>query len=525
VKEKDGSTKDLTPGEKTKAQFADWAGDLKSFSVLTNERDPQYFDLYRYAVDGYAREMVFKNDGGFNVSEFSRDGRWVALAKIRNNADSNLYVVDLKSAKPEPILITPHEGNINHAVAAFTPDSKALYYKTNAGSEFDAVRSCPLADAGNAKTGHALVEQAPWDVLGTSFSWDGKLRVTAINADARTQVKIVETSSGKSVALPEFPRADIAGLAISRSGKKIAFYVNGDTSPSNLHVLDVATGKATWLTDTLNPAIQARDLVESQNIRYKSFDELEVPALLYKPHGASASSRVPALVMVHGGPGGQSRTGYNANLQFLVNQGYAVLAVNNRGSSGYGKTFFHADDRNHGENDLQDCVYGRRYLEKLDWVDARKIGIIGGSYGGFMVCAALTLQPDAFDVGINIFGVTNWLRTLKSIPPWWADFKESLYAEMGDPDADKERLTRISPLFQAKNIKKPFLVFQGANDPRVLKVESDEIVEAAKKNGVPVEYVIFPDEGHGFAKKENRITAAETQAAFLDKYLRSAENN
>lgn len=525
VKETNGSTKDLTPGEKTKAQFADWSGDLKSFYVLMNERDPQHFDLYRYNIEGYAREMVFQNEGGFNVSDVSRDSRWIALTKVRNNADSNVYVVDLKSARPEPTLITPHEGNINHGVAAFTPDSKALYYTTNAGREFDAVQSCPLAGAGNGTRDHALVEQAPWDIVATTFSWDGKLRVTSINADARTQVKVVEAAGGKPIALPEFPRADIAGLVISRSGKKIAFYVNGDTSPSNLYVLDLATGKATRLTDSLNPAIQARHLVESQSIRYRSFDDLEVPSLLYQPHGASATSKVPALVWVHGGPGGQSRTGYNANIQYLVNQGYAVLAVNNRGSSGYGKTFFHADDRNHGENDLQDCVYGRRHLEKLDWVDAGKIGIIGGSYGGFMVCAALTLQPDAFDVGINIFGVTNWLRTLKSIPPWWADFKESLYAELGDPEADKERLTRISPLFHASHIKKPFLVFQGANDPRVLKAESDEIVEAAKKNGVPVEYVIFSDEGHGFAKKDNRIRAAQTQAAFLNKYLKSAAPN
>lgn len=525
VQDKDGASKDLTPGEKTKADFFGWAGDLKSFYVLTNERDPQFFDLYRYSVEGYSRDMVFQNPGGFNVSDVSMDGRWIALTKVRNNADSNVFVVDLKAPKAEPTLITPHEGNISHGVATFTPDSKALYYTSNAGREFDAVRSYVLVGLAEGAKNHQTVEEAPWDIAATYFSWDGKLRVTAVNADARTQIKVIDTATGKPLALPEFPRADIAGLTISRSGKKIAFYVNGDTSPSNLHVLDIASGKVAKLTDTLNPAMKAEHLVDSQNIRYKSFDGLEIPALLYKPHGASATSKVPALVWVHGGPGGQSRTGYSANIQFLVNQGYAVLAVNNRGSSGYGKTFFHADDQNHGEKDLQDCIYGRKHLETLDWVDAKKVGIIGGSYGGFMVCAALTLAPDAFDVGVNIFGVTNWLRTLTSIPPWWADFKESLYAEMGDPEKDKERLTRISPLFQAKNIKKPFLVIQGANDPRVLQVESDEIVEAAKKNGVPVEYVVFPDEGHGFQRKENRITAAEKQLAFLDKHLKGGATN
>jgi dipeptidyl aminopeptidase/acylaminoacyl peptidase len=177
------------------------------------------------------------------------------------------------------------------------------------------------------------------------------------------------------------------------------------------------------------------------------------------------------------------------------------------------------DDKKHGDVDLKDCVWGRKYLESLDWVDAKRIGIIGGSYGGFMVVAALAFTPEAFDVGIDIFGVTNWLRTLKNIPPWWESFRKSLYAEMGDPAKEEERLRAISPLFHAKNIVRPLLVIQGANDPRVLKAESDEIVAAAKKNGVPVEYVVFPDEGHGFLKKENRIKASESYLQFLKKHL------
>jgi dipeptidyl aminopeptidase/acylaminoacyl peptidase len=228
---------------------------------------------------------------------------------------------------------------------------------------------------------------------------------------------------------------------------------------------------------------------------------------------------VPALVWVHGGPGGQSRRGYSATIQHLVNHGYAVLAVNNRGSSGYGTKFFHMDDKRHGDVDLQDCIYGRRYLESLKWVDGKRVGIIGGSYGGYMVVAALAYAPEAFDVGIDIFGVTNWLRTLESIPPWWAQFRDSLYAELGDPATDAERLKKYSPLFHADKITKPILVVQGANDPRVLQAESDEIVEAVRRSGVPVEYVVFPDEGHGFLKKENRIAASNAYVEFLEKYL------
>jgi dipeptidyl aminopeptidase/acylaminoacyl peptidase len=229
---------------------------------------------------------------------------------------------------------------------------------------------------------------------------------------------------------------------------------------------------------------------------------------------------VPALVLVHGGPGGQTTRGYSAMVQHLVNHGYAVLGANNRGSSGYGKTFFHMDDRRHGEDDLRDIVAGRGYLESLDWVDPTRVGIIGGSYGGYMTAAALAFHPEAFDVGINIFGVTNWVRTLNSIPPWWGPAREALYDEMGDPATDAERHRRISPLFHAERVERPMLVVQGANDPRVLQVESDELVAALRANDVPVEYLVFDDEGHGFRRRDNRVAASEAYVRFLDIYLK-----
>jgi dipeptidyl aminopeptidase/acylaminoacyl peptidase len=208
-------------------------------------------------------------------------------------------------------------------------------------------------------------------------------------------------------------------------------------------------------------------------------------------------------------------------LQYLVNHGYAVLAVNNRGSSGYGKTFYQMDDQNHGDKDLKDCIAGKDWLATQTDIDGEKIGILGGSYGGYMTMAALTFAPEEFDVGVNLFGVTNWLRTLKSIPPYWESFREALYKELGDPfTADSVRLYEISPLFHAENVNKPLLVLQGANDPRVLQVESDEIVAAVEKNGVPVEYLVFPDEGHGFMKKENEIKAYGQIREFLDKFLK-----
>lgn len=514
VRETDGSLRDLTPGKALKASFEGWAGDLAHFYVTTNERDRNYFDLYRYDAKTYERSLVFKNTGGFGQIDISRDGKRVALVKVRNNSDNDIYLWDPAAPDKEPAKITAHKGDVAHSVQGFSPDSKHLYYTSNEGGEFNRVWSYDLA-SGEKK----LVAEDNWDVMGYGYSWNGRYRTLGVNADARTKVTITDTRTGQALKLPDFGTANLQGGAFARSENLYAFYVASDTSPANLHVIDLRTGEHRQLTSALNPKVKAEDLVTATVVRYPSFDKLPIPALLYKPHDATADHKVPAIVWVHGGPGGQSRVGYSPDIQFLVNHGYAVLAVNNRGSSGYGKTFFHMDDRKHGDVDLKDCIHGRKYLESLDWVDKGKVGIVGGSYGGFMTCAALAFEPDAFDVGIDIFGVTNWLRTLESIPPWWASARDSLYAELGNPVTDKERLRKISPLFHAKNIRKPLLVVQGANDPRVLKSESDEIVAAAKGNGVPVEYVVFPDEGHGFRRKENRITAAEAYLKFLDTYL------
>ena len=256
-------------------------------------------------------------------------------------------------------------------------------------------------------------------------------------------------------------------------------------------------------------------------IRYPSFDGVEIPAIYYLPHQATANNKVPALVLVHGGPGGQSKQRFSSMTQFLVNHGYAVLAVNNRGSSGYGKTFYQMDDLNHGEKDLQDCIEGKNWLANQAEIDGEKIGIIGGSYGGYMTMAALTYTPEEFAVGVNMYGVTNWIRTLKSIPTWWESYKTALYKELGNPySADSIRLKKISPLFHTDKVTKPLMVLQGAKDPRVLQVESDEIVAGIKANGVPVEYVLFEDEGHGFVKKENQTEAFSRILKFLDTYLK-----
>jgi dipeptidyl aminopeptidase/acylaminoacyl peptidase len=512
VQNPDGTSQDLTPGANLKADFAGWAGDDASFFVISNERDQRFFDVYEYAVDGYARTMIYRNDEGYDLGAISRDKRYMAFSKSRTTADSDIFLHDRETGTT--VDITEHEGSVSNQPQAFTPDGTGLLYLSDEGREFAALHRYNLADG--AKT--AVLEPS-WDVVGAGYSKSGKYLLVTVNEDATYVSRVYDAGTMRDVSMPGLPPGLIRGMRFSRDDARYAFYSSDGSTPDDLWAGEM--GKApSRLTNALNPAINRADLVVPTVTRFTSYDGTEVPGVLYRPHAASAKNKVPALVFVHGGPGGEATVGYSALTQCAVNHGYAVFDINNRGSSGYGKTFFTMDDRKHGEADLGDVVASKGMLAATGYVDSTRIGILGGSYGGYMTLAALTLRPDAFKVGVDLFGISNWVRTLESIPPYWESFREALYAEMGDPKTDSERLHRISPLFNADKIRSPLMVLQGANDPRVLKVESDEIVAAARKNGVPVEYVVFPDEGHGFLKTENRIEGSRKILAFLDTYLK-----
>jgi len=356
------------------------------------------------------------------------------------------------------------------------------------------------------------------------FSNHGKYLMVNINNDSRTEMRLYDAASMEQVALPTLPNTEINNIHISRDETRIAFYASISDGPRELFVWDLAGGEPERLTRSLSPKIADDDLVGGQVVRFKSFDGIEIPGILYTPHHAkqTGTTKLPALVWVHGGPGAQSHPDYFPIIQFLVNHGYVVYSINHRGSFGYGKTFFHLDDRDHGGGNLKDCVASKQMLIDTGYVAPGRIGIIGQSYGGYMVLAALTFQPEEFAVGIDIAGIANWLRTLKSLPPWLEVRRKELEKELGDSD-DEEYLRSISPLFHAHNIVRPLMVLQGANDPRVLKAESDDIVAAARANGVPVEYIVFEDEGHGFYKKKNQERAYNAILAFADKYLKEED--
>ena len=507
-----GKVTALTAQPGARAQFYEWADDRKSFFIGWSKRDPRFMDVYEVSTATLAPELRYEMASGDNFGGISPDKRTMAIARPINTSDDELYLYDFKQKQLRKI----SEKQASHKPSHFSPDNRYFYYLTDAEGEYNALVRYDLA--GGERTTAAAED---WDIMYASLSKTGKYQVLGINADGKTVVRVTEAATGKAVAFPDFGQGDITGVNISDNEQQVAFYVGSSALPGDLYVYNFETGENRKLTNTLNPEIAPDDLVEAEVVRFPSFDGKDIPGIYYKPHQAGSQNKAGALVWVHGGPGGQSRQTYNPLIQYLVNHGYVVLAINNRGSSGYGKTFFHLDDQQHGEGDLRDCIAAKDWMATQPYIDSTQIGIIGGSYGGFMVMRAMTHAPEAFAVGVDIYGVTNWVRTLRSIPPWWESFKTALYQEMGDPGtADSVRLRGISPLFHADQVQHPVMVLQGGQDPRVLKVESDEMVEAMRANGVPVEYVQFEDEGHGFVKKENQIEADRKILEFLDKYLR-----
>lgn len=515
---KNPASKDLTPWKGSKNNFYGWSDDNKSMYITSNKRDPKVFDLYKLDTSKWKESLIYQNDAAYNVESLSHSERYLALSKSITTDKNELYIYD-RTKKNLTRISNDHEANWN--AQGFEKNDSILFYTTNDGNEFSYLVKYHIPSGKSEK-----YFEDKWDVGGMSISKNEKYHVIFINDDGKNKCLLYDHTTNQPIAFPQLSDGEILGATVSNSEKKILLTVGSSTSPSNLYSYDIASNQLKKLTNTLNPEIKETDLVKAEVIRFKSFDGKDIPCIYYKPLQASKDNKVPAILWIHGGPGGQSRIGFSNSIQYLVNHGYAVLAVNNRGSSGYGRTFYKLDNKDHGNGDLKDCIYAKKWLTTLDYIDSSAIGIYGGSYGGCMVLNALCKYPDEFKVGVDLFGVANWLRTLRSIPPYWESFKKALYDELGDPNTqDSIHLKDASGLYNYQKITKPLIVFQGMNDVRVLPVESNEIVAGLKSKGIPVEYITYPDEGHGFVKKENQITTSVKSLEFLDKYLKPKLKN
>ena len=513
----DTVAKDLTPWENSNNSFFGWSDDKKNMYVLSNKRNPKFFDLWKMDTVKWTPVLFYQNDSNLDIASVSRSENFIALTRSITSDKNEMYVFNRKTKK---MIRISNENEAQWGPQTFERNDKFFYYTTNDSSEFSYLVKYDLETGKKTK-----IYEDKWDVGGMGLSENEKYRLIFVNEDGKNKIILQDHQTGQPLSIPVIKDGDILGAYFSLSEKNLMLNVGSSTSPRNLYVYNMESKTLKKLTSTLNKEIDENDLVKAVVVRFKSFDGEEIPAIYYKPLQADKNNKVGALVWVHGGPGGQSRIGFDNGIQYLVNKGYAVLAVNNRGSSGYGRTFYKMDNKDHGYGDLKDCIWGKKWLCQQDYIDTTAIGILGGSYGGCMVLNALCFYPDEFKAGVDLFGVANWMRTLKSIPPYWESYKKALYEEMGDPySADSVLLKATSPLYNYEKITKPLIVFQGANDVRVLKIESDEIVAGVKKKGVPVDYVVYPDEGHGFAKKENQITTSKRTLEFLDKYLKAKKS-
>lgn len=512
---KKGKVTDLTPGSRVRAEFHFWARTGDKFYYTTNARDVRQTDLYKMSVGEWKPELVYENEKGYLINYVSPNEQLICLRKPVSPERSEMYLYDV--SKKEYKRISPENAVAHYSCTAFEPDNSALYYTTDEGEDFTYLVKY------NLETGvKERFFKAEGNVLGMHISPQGRYHYIVLDQDAHLQVRLFDHKTNQPIELPKLEGEEIQWITLAYSETAMILHTEGDKSPPNMYYYNLGSKELKKLTQSLSPDMSPEDLVVGQKVRYESFDSLKIPAIYYKPLNSSPSNKVPAIIWLHGGPGGQNRVGYSQTIQYFVNHGYAVLAVNNRGSSGYGKAFQAMDTRNHGDKDLKDCLWGKKWLAEQGEIDTSKVGIYGSSYGGFLALAGIIQYPAEFGVCVDMCGVTNWIRTLKSMPAFMEGLRAVTYEKMGDPDTDSVRLRGISPAFHADKIKVPLIVLQGQNDPRVLQTESDLIVGLARRNGVPVEYYLFPGEGHGLIYRDHLITAARVTLEFLDLHLKKS---
>ena len=516
-----GSTSvEITEGDPKdrRAEYVDWSRDGKTLLYLSNRRDPKLMDLWEYDVAAGRSRLVWKAHGAVAFGAVSRDHRRVALVETLSDRNSNLYLLDGDTER----LLTRHEGDALYAPADFARDARTLLFTSDEGREFQALYALDLETGARRP-----VLQTDWDVEAAAWSPGFHYQLTQVNADGAPRLELRD-AAGKPVALPAPPRGAFWSLLaiyrypnqprFSRSERYLGLNVFGGATPAVPYVVDLKTGAARPVADVLPPALRERAMVAPRSVRIRSFDGREVPAFLYDP---ARGPGAPAVILVHGGPTAQSLQRFDPYVQYLASKGYAVLVPNVRGSTGYGKSYTLLDNKDFGGGPLKDVVACKRWLAQSAGVDADRVVVMGGSYGGYMALAAATFTPTEFAANVDWFGVSDLKTLVESFPPYWAAGIEFIHAKFGDPNDPKDApyLHDRSPIFFADRIERPLLVVAGDKDVRVRKDQSDRIVEAVRRRGVPVHYLVLKDEGHGFSRNESRLAAYAVTDRFLDRYL------
>ncbi len=503
----------LTPGGKETNRFFAWTHDGKELLLGSNARDGATIDAFLEDVASGARRGATRTGGLNTLLDVSRDGRRGTLSRLVSRGNNDVFLLDLGTGGET--LLTPHEGPGSFGGGRFSPDGRTVWLSSNGGRDRIALARVRLDAAG--RPGPLEVVAARDDAELQEFAIDDAGTTAALvwNVAGRSELSFLDLASGKSTAGPALPSEIGGGLDWSKDGKQIALTCSGATAPADVWVLERASGRLLQVTRSPHAGVPLGSLVKPTLVRFPAQDGLELSGWLYRPAGATAPG--PIVLSFHGGPEGQERPAFRSDYQALLSRGIAVLAPNVRGSSGFGKRFVNLDNgalRRDGVRDIEACL---DYVVKAGVADPKRIGIMGGSYGGYMVMAGLAEYPERFAAGANLFGVVNFATFFAHTEPWMAAISK---VEYGDPETQAGLLRELSPIHKVDKVKAPTLVLHGANDTNVPVVEAEQVVDSLKRRSVPVDYVLFPDEGHGFRKTPNRIRSTVAIVRWFDTYLK-----
>jgi dipeptidyl aminopeptidase/acylaminoacyl peptidase len=442
----------------------------------------------------------------------SRDGRRAVVGRLRSRGDNNLYLLDLQTRKE--VLLTPHDppGLFSGKIV---PDGSVVYLSSNKDRDLSALARVRIRADGAPGPIEVIAERPDAELDGFALSHSGDEAAVAWNVGGRNELSFVDLRTGKSRPGPALPAELLGGVDYTPDDRLLAVTAFGAAAPLDVWVLDRATGFR-QLTSSSHAGVDLSKLVKPELVRYPAHDGLGLSGWLYRPPGVSGPA--PYVLSFHGGPEGQERPSFRSDYQALLTQGIGVFAPNVRGSSGFGKKFVNLDNGELRFAGVRDIQSSAEYLVKQGIADPARLGITGGSYGGYMTMAGVTEFPDLFKAGVNLFGVVNFATFFQQSEPWMAAIST---VEYGDPKTQADLLARLSPIHKLDRIKAALMVQHGANDTNVPVVEAEQIVAAMKARGVPVEYILFPDEGHGWRKTPNRVRSTAAMVEFFRKHLAS----
>ena len=490
-----------------------WAPDGRSFAFAANSRRPEDNEIFVWR-DGDAAPRYLFGKGMYAVAAgFSPDGSRLLAVEARSNTDFSIHVVDVESG--DATEATPHDDTAKFVPGPWAADGSGFYVLTDEGREFQGLAFHSLA------TGEREWVEAPErDVDEVTGSRDGRVLAWVENDRGWARVRVRDLAGGRDLPEPKLPQGTISflgsGISLSPDGSTLTLVWFQPRRPPDVYIVDTATGDARAVTESRGAALAALQLREPELIAYGSFDGREIPAWLYRPEGDGPS---PFVLAIHGGPESQERPGYRPEYQYLLSRGIGVLATNIRGSTGYGKTYQKLIHRDWGGGDLEDWRHAAEWLRAQSFVDGDRLGVYGGSYGGFATLSCVTRLPEYWRAAVDIVGPSNLLTFVRAVPPQWVRFMSEW---VGDPEKDEAMLRDRSPITYVDQVRAALLVLQGAKDPRVVQSESDQMVERLRGLGREVEYVVFEDEGHGYTRYANEVRAYRLTCDWLERHLTSA---